>query len=310
MSAADFTLTALDGRALAATAYSPAGPPRAAAVVLNATGVPRRYYRRFAGWLSSQGVAVITFDYRGVADSALADPRTDDAQMLDWARLDASAAIDEALARWPEAPLWVVGHSFGGQALGLTPRARDLSGAIIVSAGVGDMSEFPTGFRLRFELPLRVFMPLATRALGYYPGWLGLAEDMPSGVVLQWRRWCLTRDYVRGALGPGETHYDRLELPLVHYEITDDDWAPRPAAYRLRSWFERATVAVRRVRPADIGQARIGHFGFFRAGATEALWREVLGYLLGERPIVAAPADGPDAPEDQPAFAFAATETR
>lgn len=279
MPATDLTLSAPDGRALAATVFEPDGPTRAAVVMLNATGAPRRFYRHFAGFLATRGLAVLTFDYRGVAGSALERPRRDEATMLDWAHLDARAAFGFAASRWPGVPRWVVGHSFGGQALGLIPEVADLEGAVIVSSGVGDMRRFPWRFRLRHEPGLRWLVPIVVRLFGYVPSWLGLGENLPRGVMSQWRRWCLTRDYIRGALGVANTQYDQVCLPIVHYEITDDDWAPRPATARLQSWYTSAQIEVRRVAPADVNQRRLGHFGFFRRGG-EGFWPGVVEFFL------------------------------
>ena len=54
--------------------------------------------------------------------------------MRDWAGLDVSAAIDHAQRRWPTVPLTYVGHSFGGQALGLVPNNNVVTRALLVSA--------------------------------------------------------------------------------------------------------------------------------------------------------------------------------
>jgi predicted alpha/beta hydrolase len=63
--AADHVLVAQDGRHLAASWHEPAGAARAVAVISSAAGVPRGYYRAFAGWLAARGYAVLSYDYRG-----------------------------------------------------------------------------------------------------------------------------------------------------------------------------------------------------------------------------------------------------
>jgi predicted alpha/beta hydrolase len=289
MPSEEFTLTALDQRPLAATVHAPLGTPAAAVVVLGALGVPHRFYARLAAWLAERDVAVLTFDYRGVARSRAASIRKDPATLLDWAQLDASAAIDAAHDRWPGVPLWGLGHSFGGQALGLTPRALDLAGAIVVAAGSGDLSLYPAGQRQRLKVRLGLATTVVSTLLGYVPGRLGIGEDLPAGVVRQWAQWCDTPDYVRGALGLGATHYHRVDAPMWFYDFTDDTYAPAGPSAALRAWFSRAKVTHRTIAPADLGLQKLGHFGPFRAGAAERLWDELLGVITGDvRPVVSA----------------------
>lgn len=289
MPSEDLTLTALDGRPLAATIHAPLGPPEAAVVVLGALGVPHRFYAPLAAWLAEREIAVLTFDYRGVGKSRAIPVRKDPATLLDWAQLDASAAIDVALARWPDVPVWGLGHSFGGQALGLSPRGLDLAGALVVAAGSGDLSLYPAGQRQRLKVRLGLATAVVSRLLGYVPGRLGLGEDLPAGVVRQWAQWCDTPGYVRGALGPDATHFHRIHAPMWFYEFTDDPYVPAATSAALRGWYARARATHRVIAPADLGLARIGHFGPFRAGPAERLWDELLGVITGdERPVLSA----------------------
>ena len=63
-------IPARDGYALAATLYRPTGAARGAVIVSSATAVPRRFYRHFAAELAGAGYTVVTYDYRGIGDSA------------------------------------------------------------------------------------------------------------------------------------------------------------------------------------------------------------------------------------------------
>ena len=68
----DITIAADDGVPLAAQLFLPpadtgTGP---LTVVASATGVPQRYYSRFASYLAEQGRPTVTFDGRGIGRSA------------------------------------------------------------------------------------------------------------------------------------------------------------------------------------------------------------------------------------------------
>src|SRR5690606_1008313 len=77
---------------------------------------------------------VLTYDYRGVGGSRPTSLRGFKANLTDWALLDMAGAVDWMRQRYGEWPLDVVGHSFGGQGLGLLPNNGEVSRALLVSA--------------------------------------------------------------------------------------------------------------------------------------------------------------------------------
>ena len=130
------TLRTPDGHELAARAYVPAGEVRRAVLIGAAMGVPQRFYQAFATWLATQGVAVLTFDWRGTGESAPRSLRGFKASITDWATQDLPAAADALCARWPDAPRTFLGHSLGGMiALEALRRAPDLPVQRVVCLG-------------------------------------------------------------------------------------------------------------------------------------------------------------------------------
>src|SRR5580693_1768134 len=65
----DITFPAVDDYALGATLFLPRGAKQHAVLINSATAVPRKIYRKFAGYLAGRGFAVLTYDYRGIGDS-------------------------------------------------------------------------------------------------------------------------------------------------------------------------------------------------------------------------------------------------
>ena len=142
----DITFPAADGYLLGATLFLPRGAKRHAVLINSATAVPRKIYRGFAGYLARRGCAVLTYDYRGTGDSrqkALVgynQPKSlvgFKASMSDWAALDVAAAVAWMRERYKNLPLNYVGHSFGGQALGLLPNNSEVSRALLIAAQAG-----------------------------------------------------------------------------------------------------------------------------------------------------------------------------
>ncbi|MFZ5623623.1 MAG: alpha/beta fold hydrolase, partial [Gemmatimonadota bacterium] len=225
------TIPALDGYPLGATLFVPARSPRAVVLLAPATGVPRRLYDAFGAFLQSEGFAVVTWDWRGIGDSGPASLRGFAATMRGWGERDLGGAIQWAAERYDGLPLVAVGHSFGGQALGLAPNAEQLDAIVLVTAQEGYWRLWPSPRRYLYGALWYAGVPLAVAALGYFPSRrLGLGEDLPAGVAREWARWCRDPAY----LGTWDGHA-RLAVPLLSYCFTDDPLAPVRASDALLS---------------------------------------------------------------------------
>ena len=130
-------LPASDGYMLAATLFLPRGAKHDAVLINSATAVPRKIYRGFATYLAGRGCVVLTYDYRGIGGSRPPSLKGFAATMSDWAALDVASAVTWMRGRYKGLPLAVVGHSFGGQAIGLLPNNDMIARSLLVSAQAG-----------------------------------------------------------------------------------------------------------------------------------------------------------------------------
>lgn len=278
--AQDTVIPARDGYPLAATVFTPLERPRGTVLINSATAVPRKIYRGFATYLAERGFVALTYDYRGVAGSRPRSLRGFKARMRDWAALDAAATIDHLRALWPAADLTIVGHSFGGQALGLAPNNDAVSRALLVAAQAGYWRLFHAPEKYRVYVMMRcVGVPLA-RALGYIPGSLGIGEDLPRDVFLEWTDWVMKpRYFFDDPTLTALDNFPRFRGPLRAICLADDPWATPPAVDLLCSGFTGTTPQRVDIHPRDISVARIGHFGFFRPQFCNTLWREAADWL-------------------------------
>jgi predicted alpha/beta hydrolase len=285
----DITVPAADGYKLGATLFLPRGAKSHAVLINSATAVPRKIYRGFAGYLARRGCAVLTYDYRGIGDSrqkaveGYNQPRSlvgFKASMSDWAALDVTSAVVWMRERYHQLPLGYVGHSFGGQALGLLSNNTEVARALLIAsqAGYWKLMASPERYRVYAMLNF-VGLPL-TRLFGYMPGWTGLGEDLPKGVFEQWVRWVMSERYLfTDPKLPGLSNFARYRGALRSLCISDDPWATRPAVEMLCSGFSSITPDILTVTPADVGAAKIGHFGFFRPEQRDTLWRGAAEWL-------------------------------
>ncbi len=273
-------IRARDGRELAGDLFLPDGPPRAAVLVAPAMGVPRRYYAGFAAFLARDGMAALTLDYRGIGGSRNGALRGFPASLHDWGEQDLAGAADLLAARVPGAPLLWVGHSVGGQLLGLVEGVR-LAGALLVGAQSGHWRLWPGARRWQVFALWHLLIPALVPLLGRLPAaMLGGGEDVPPGVAREWAAWGRRRDYVLSYAGPrGGRGFASYAGPLVSYAVSDDGFAPVPTVEALLGFFPAARRELRVVRPAELGERRIGHFGFFRSRFEPTLWREAAAWL-------------------------------
>lgn len=267
----EVTLIAEDGYRLGATLFDGG---RAPVLVLSATGVPQSFYAKFAAFLAERGFRALTFDYRGIGRSLHGDLRKLRARMSDWARLDAAAGFD-----FLKGKVHVIGHSFGGQAIGLLPEPERVASALVVGSQSGYWRHWPALGRAWMWPVTHFALPALSRLHGYFPASrLGFGEDLPAGVAIEWASWCRHPRYLVGALGV-EARYARLHAPLRAYAISDDPFAPPCAVAALLELYPNAPAEVRRLRPEELGTRSVGHFGFFREAFRDSLWREAADWL-------------------------------
>jgi predicted alpha/beta hydrolase len=266
-----------DGVTLAATLFEPT-PARGSVVVLGATGAPASYYARFATFLAGRGYRVLTFDYRGIGRSRPTTLRGYAATMEDWALSDARAAIQTLRAVDPDGPLALIGHSFGGQLIGLLDEARHTRAAVLMGAQLGYYGHWGGAERVRLAATWRVLVPALVGIFGYLPGGAGIGTDLPGGVALQWARWCRHPEYLMGEFPDARDRYRRFDVPTLVVSARDDDFAPERAVRALIDRLPATTVWRRILDPIEFNGAPVGHFGFFRP-RFESVWREVEEFI-------------------------------
>jgi predicted alpha/beta hydrolase len=269
------TITAADGQQLTGTLFQPAQANGLSLQINGATGVPRGYYAAFAAYQAARGFTVLTFDYRGIGDSSRSagapPPR-----MLDWAVKDVPAAAAFLAQRAPGQKRTYLGHSFGGQILGLLPQAGEIAAAITIGAQQGYWRNWPVSHQLYLPFWWYVLVPGLVALTGKLPGTILGSEDLPRGVALDWARWCKTPQYLVDDAGrPMRPYNDRIAAALRMISFADDDkFGPRRGVDALAGYYPRARIERLHVAPADWGLRRIGHFGFFKRAMPQERWAE------------------------------------
>ncbi len=281
-------IAARDGYQLGATHFSnrQSDSPSPGVIVFNAaTATPQAFYFRCARFFAEQGFDVYTYDYRGIGQSAPATLRGFEAMMHTLAKDDIPGVLDFVKTRHASQPLIAIGHSVGGQLMGMLDNASLIDKAITCSSQNGYWKLQGGNQKLMVLFTMYLMLPGLTRLFGYFP-WkrFGGGENLPKGAALEWARWCRSPNYLFDDKNlPHLDRYAQFEAPILAYCFADDDWGTRGAVRSLMDHYTGAPLEYRDVEPADFGLKSIGHFGYFKRGS-ERLWQDTLNWIQDDSP--------------------------
>lgn len=274
-------LRARDGHPLASIRTpSQISTVKGSIIIASATGVPQRFYHKFAQFLSQSGYEVWTLDYRGIGLSKPSTLVGFEMDYLDWARQDLTCLIDYVDEK-STGPIYLVGHSYGGHAIGLIEIPERIKAFVTFGIGAGWSGWMPLLERFRVSILWNVIGPILVWSKGYL-AWslIGMGEDLPRNVFHQWRRWVGYPHYFFDdpLMKNMATLFERVRAPILSINSVDDKWAtPRSRDAFVKS-FKNASIQKLDVIPRDFGLKKIGHMNYFKSEA-RALWEIALEFL-------------------------------
>jgi predicted alpha/beta hydrolase len=287
----EVSLRCTDGRELAGNWFAADPTGRRGVIVISAgTGFPQTFYFKLANYCAGRGYDALVYDYRGMGWSAPKDLAGESTKMSDWGLFDMRTALEFAAQRAQGVPVATLGHSIGGQFLGLLKNHALARAHVQVATSVGFWPWEHAPFRYLAWWFWRVHGPLMLALKGYIPtggGWSGL--PLPRGVYEEWRRWCLRPEHFGPDLAGylSDNVFAEIRAPLLSVGFTDDPIATRRTVEELHKFFPNARYEKRWYTPRDAGSKRVGHEGFFASRHRESLWRPVVDWI--EARLGAAP---------------------
>lgn len=279
---------ALDGYSVGGSLFVPQGPQEfaSAALISCGGGILAARYARFAWFLASRGIPVLTYDYRGIGNSRPPELKRLQAVAEDWSEHDCGGAIAYLRSAFARAQLVGIAHSIGALITGGAPNVSELERFVFISPHTGYYRDYLPKYRLPMVVLWHGFMPVLTRAFGYFPAkLLRLGEDIPAGVALQWaarrspdlRPEATTRDASRAR--SMMARYESVKGSALVIGFRDDAFATSAGIRRLLAAFPGLQADISVIAPSDVGMKSIGHFGFFRREAAAALWPRVVPFI-------------------------------
>jgi predicted alpha/beta hydrolase len=239
-------------------------------------GVASRFYWTMAESLAARARAtVICLDLPGQGLSPLRAER-DDFGYADVVDAALPRIVSELRQRHPSRPLYLIGHSLGGQlAVLATERVGlQLAGLILVAAGTAHHRCWPDALRLRALLTVHAIAFVA-RLLPWYPGHrLGFGGRQAKRWMRDWTHNALKGGYRLhgpGRAGSRQPALAAVDIPLLAIGIDGDTVAPREA--------QRALLSL-------LPCARIDELTL-RAGAQDSPWARHFSWARQPDPVVA-----------------------
>ncbi len=245
-------------------------------------GIKKGFYLNFARYLQEQGYHVLLFDYRGIGGSKPKSLRGFEAKNHEWGQKDMAAILDWLYDRYPSLPKFLVGHSAGGQQLGMMDNHHKFSKALLISSSTGYWKWIASPYKYFTLLIWYGLTPLMLNTVGYLPAsWFGLGEDLPKGVAAEWRSWCLNPSYFGKYFGRSiqQQFYREVKIP-IHFLYPEDDLiATDKTVESLRGFYTSATTTTEKIILAENHLQKVGHLGFFSRKSKGQLWGKAAAYL-------------------------------
>lgn len=269
-----------DGVELAGTLFNPE-EVKAAVLIGPATGIKRQFYTSFARHLCEKGYGVLTFDNRGIGQSKGKSVNDHNASLVNWGKLDLTAALEHLKRAFPNTSYHLVGHSAGGQLVGLMKNAKDLKSMVNFGSASGSLKHANYPFRLKSSFFLNIYIPTSNFLFGHTKSqWVGMGEPLPKQVSKQWRKWCNGTGYVNVDLNTKikEHLYDELTFDTLWMHAKDDEIATLGAVKDMVRVYTKINSKIVTVLPKDFGFNDIGHMKFFSSRRKE-LWSLAVDWL-------------------------------
>ncbi len=269
-----------DQYALAATHWQNEMPK--GIVAINAgTCVDQKFYFRFAHWLAQQNFDVLTYDYRGVGKSAPDNLKGFKASIVDWGQLDIPAVIDWMVDKYPARKRYMVGHSMGGQIVGLARNFNQIEKMVAFVPSYGNWQNNAAKGRWKMGFRWATIFPLTVLKNGYFPASrMNMGNDWPRGVTWDWWSWGIRRlpHYKIMDNRKIQHFYHETKVPIKAYFTTDDLIASERCIPYYKIDFASTDLEVIVLQPKDYGLEKIAHMGMFSPKSLE-LWKGIVNDL-------------------------------
>ncbi|RIV21521.1 alpha/beta fold hydrolase [Fibrisoma montanum] len=301
-----FTIPTRDRYSLTAHLFQPVNP-KAVLLISGACAVGQYFYFNLAAFLEEQGFAVLTYDYRGIGQSAPERLTRRFEAGISVMASDFDDVVGWIEGAFPTKPIGLLGHSLGGICAVLSQKNNRFYTMFTVGTQMAYYKDWGPDWWTRTQtfLNWHVIMPTVTKLVGYMPGrqWhLGM-ENLPATLVRDIhnrRKYTDIYTYLK-TLGLQPTP-ERIRCPVMAMTTYDDPICTTQALDRFFGELSNARIVRRRLEPAATQHEPVGHLNFFRKRFASFLWDMVSDWFDTYLPTPVPPQ--PTSRSASPHFAF------
>lgn len=258
-------IVARDGARSELILTQPADNPRHVMYWLPAMGVPAKHYLPLAEAFAAHGIAVALHEWRGIGSSDRRAGRRCNWGYRELLEADLPAGVEDVRTRWPQAKLWLGGHSLGGQlsCLYASLHPELFAGLALIASGSPYWRQFPRGGWILGAYALA--SPLA-HLMGHLPGRrIGFGGNEARGVTADWSRSGRTGRYAADGMPVDFTRQlAEVRRPVLALRLSDD-WMVSPGSLEwLLGLMPRAPRQIGLVTPEQLAGQRADHFTWMK----------------------------------------------
>jgi predicted alpha/beta hydrolase len=249
-------------------------------IISSATGIKQSFYKKFADFVSKEGITVITYDYSGIGLSLKQPIKNIKNDVTDWGKNDLEAIIKYTKKNYPNAKITLLGHSIGGQIIGFAKSSSEVQKVILVAAQSGYWKLWNGFDQVKMWANWHILFPILITIFGYLPSKkITGMEDLPKSVAKQWSRWGRKPNYLFDEVPEQGLFFKNISVKMIAISIENDFYAPKAAVDFLTEKYENAEIKKIHLRPTNYNTKDIGHFGIFREKFETTLWRLLLNEI-------------------------------
>jgi predicted alpha/beta hydrolase len=271
----EIIITAEDGYKLSALLAVPIDKCCGSIILSSATGIKKEFYINFTQFLVQKGYCVLLYDYRGIGESAPKDLKKSNSYMHEWGTKDMNAALNYMVNDMGFTNIVWVGHSVGAQLIGFLENRQHIKKVIAISAALGYWGYFHFPSKWLIWGLWYFIAPLMVKIYGYGAmRKIGWGENLPPNMLMEWRKWCLSKTYFMGLLKEktGMDKFYYFTTPITAVYISDDHMANDITVPLMMQFFPNSPQEVLKVCVKKHTNEKVGHMGIFRKRFEMTLW--------------------------------------
>ena len=249
-------------------------------IIATATGVKQEFYQKFSKFLAKNGITVITFDYNGIGRSLKKPIKELKNNAADWGRNDLESIIQYVISNYPNSKKIVLGHSIGGQLIGLSKSSIELDKIILVATQSGYWKYWKGIGKIKMWFNWHILFPVILNTFGYLNSKkISGMENLPKNVALQWSNWGKNQNYLLSDTSINQMYFDKISSNLTAFSIDDDSFAPLSAVEWMTNQYKNTKKKSIHLKPIDFEAKKIGHFGVFKQQFENSIWPVMLNEI-------------------------------